>query len=87
MVLEVGVSAVEDVADVHRFLVLPLERKTSIDFFFVFVCFFGPFSGNLRGKGFRCVNKDGERMRKSAVSVETLSASLSNNHISHPNLI
>lgn len=32
-------------------------------FFFVFVCFFGPFSGNLRGKGFRCVNKDGERMR------------------------
>lgn len=40
MVLEVGVSAVEDVADVHRFLVLPLERKTSIDFFlclFVFL--------------------------------------------------
>lgn len=36
-------------------------KKTSIDFFCF--CFFAPFSGNLRGKGFRCVNKDGERMR------------------------
>lgn len=36
MVLEVGVSAVEDVADVHRFLVLPLERKHPL-IFFVFV--------------------------------------------------